>query len=92
MMLDMRYRVVDQEKAEKLLQRKTPLFLIDQATGRQLTVPNMPKVGRLRQLPAGGDADRIYWMFFGNPGGLVKSGGKVTLMVGDVRIEDIVVQ
>ena len=90
-MLDMRYRIIDAELAGRTLQRDTGLMLVDQATGTKLEVPNMAKVGKLRQLP-GKDGDRIYWMFFNNPGGLVKAGAKVTLKLGDLKIEDIVVQ
>lgn len=91
-MLDLRYRVMDSEKAKAALHRQARLYLVDQATGRQLDVPNMPKLGKLRQLPEGAESDRIYWMFFGNPGGLVKPGGRVTMVIDDVRFEDIVVR
>lgn len=91
-MLDFRYRVVDREKARASLNRQTRLYLVDQATGSRLEVPNMPKLGKLRQLPENIEGDRVYWMFFGNPGGLVKPGGMVMLVINDVRYEDIVVQ
>jgi len=49
----------------------------------------MAKVGKLRQLPAADNSDRIYWMFFGNPGGQVKRGDMVTLVVDGRNVQDI---
>jgi len=89
LMLDMRYRVVDSGAAQKLLSRKASLHLVDQASGLKLSVPNMAKVGKLRQLPAADNSDRIYWMFFGNPGGQVKRGDMVTLVVDGRNVQDI---
>lgn len=92
MKLDLRYRVTDIKKAQQILTNKTPLALIDQASGSVLGVPNMPKVGKLRQLPNQNETWRVYWMMFDNPGALVKRGGKVTLVIGDVKIKDITVE
>jgi hypothetical protein len=91
-MLDMRYRVVDTNKAMLALNRKADVYLIDQASGMKLPVPNMAKVGKLRQLPETAENDRIFWMMFSNPGALVKPGARVTLVINGIRIEDIVVQ
>lgn len=92
MKLDVRYRVTDVKKAQQTFTNKTPLALIDQASGRVLGVPNMPKVGKLRQVPNQNETWRVYWIMFDNPGALVRKGGKVTLAIGDVKIKDIVVE
>jgi hypothetical protein len=92
MKLDLRYRVTDSNKAKQIFTNQTPLTLIDQATGRVLGVPNMPKVGKLRQVPNQNETWRVYWMMFDNPGALVRRGGKVTLTIGDVKIKDIIVE
>ena len=92
MKLDLRYRVTDLKKARQIFTNKTPLALIDQATGTVMGVPNMPKVGKLRQVPNQNEAWRVYWIMFDNPGALVRRGGKVTLVIGDVKIKDIVVE
>jgi hypothetical protein len=92
LMLDLRYRVTDPERARELLKQTTPLSLVDQATGNVLPVPNMAKVGKLRAIPVSDDAQKVYWVFFNNPGGMVKPGSKVTLIIGDVRIRDITVE
>ena len=90
--LDMRYRVTDPEKAGEVLKRDARLELTDQTTGTVLIVPTMAKIGKLRQLPGNQKDNRIYWVFFSNPGGLVKPGGKVTLTIGEARISDISVE
>lgn len=90
-MVDFRYRVLDPGKAADLFERQTKPYLIDQASGKVLSVPTTAKVGPLRTSdnPQQG---RIYWMFFGNTRGLVQSGSKVTVVIGDFRMEDLVVQ
>jgi len=90
-MLDFRYRVIEPEKASLLLQRQTKSYLIDQATGRQLPVPKT-KLGPLRQTSVKPLPNRIYFILFANPNRSVKLGNKVTLVLGDLKIEDIVVE
>ena len=91
-MLDMRYRIVDANKARLALNHQAKVYLIDQASGVQLPVPDMAKVGKLRQLPVASESDKIFWMFFSNPGAVVKSGARVTLVIDELRIKDILVQ
>jgi hypothetical protein len=90
-MVDFRYRVLDPVKAETLFVRKNKPYLIDQASQKVLAVPNLGKVGPLRtsNKPQEG---RIYWMFFGNGRGLIRAGSKVTVVIGDFRAENLVVQ
>lgn len=90
-MIDFRYRVLDPEKAESLFLRKNKPYLIDQKTEKVLSVPTTAKIGPLRasNKPQKG---RIYWMFFGNGGGLIHSGSNVTVVIGEFRVEDLVVQ
>jgi hypothetical protein len=91
-MLDMRYRVVDVGKAKLAMNRTAQIYLIDQASGMKLPVPNMAKVGKLQQHPEKTEGDKVFWIFFNNPGAMVKPGAKVTLVIDGIRIEDIVVQ
>lgn len=90
-MLDFRYRVTDSEKASPLFSRAIKPFLIDQATGAKFLVPEPPKVGALRQTrkPI---ADKNYFIIFANPGNYVKKGNKVTVVIGDLKIENLVVE
>jgi hypothetical protein len=87
-MVDFRYRVLDAEKAAPLFKRQTKPYLIHQASGKVLAVPNTAKLGSLRNsnTPQNG---RTYWMFFGNHHGIVQSGDKVTVAIGDFKVADI---
>jgi hypothetical protein len=91
-MLDMRYRLVDVEKAKRAMHHQAQIYLIDQASGVKLPVPSMAKVGKLLQRPEKTAGDKVFWVFFSNPNALVKTGAKVTLVIDGIRIEDIVVQ
>jgi hypothetical protein len=91
--LDFRYRVVDPEKAATLLDRKIRPYLLDEASGAQLGVPDTAKLGQLRT--SGRNkvaADQDYFILFANPGRFVQAGSKMTLVMGDMRIENLVVQ
>ena len=90
-LLDFRYRVIDSEKVSVLVDRTAKPYLIDQASGKMLYVPNMPKVGSLRARGKP-EADRVYFILFGNSRGLVKKGSKVSVVIGDVKLEDLVVE
>ena len=91
-MLDFRYEVVDPEKAAPIMRRPMKPYLIDQASGVILIVPAPPKVGALRQTTLAPTKGRIYFVMFANPGGYVKAGNKVTVVIGDFRAEDLVVE
>jgi hypothetical protein len=89
-MLRFDYRVVDPDRASALTDPKSRPYLIDEATRTALAVPAMENIGELRQV-APLEANRTYYVIFGNPGGLVKHGGRVTLVVGNFRAEGLVV-
>lgn len=89
-MLAFKYRVLDPEKAKLLNDRQTRAFLRDEATGNVLSVPAMEKVGELRT-GAAPEADRTYFMIFGNPGRLVKSGSRVSVVAGALHIDGLIV-
>ncbi|WP_151128945.1 hypothetical protein [Oryzomonas japonica] len=91
-MLDLRYRITDVEQAGRVLKQTTPISLVDQVSGTTLPVPDLAKVGKLRSIPNKEDAGRLFWVFFNNSAGVVKPGNKVTLMIGNVAIRDIVVE
>ena len=55
LMLDMRYRVVDAEKAKFAIKRGAQIYLVDQSSGTKLPVPDMAKVGKLLQRPDQGE-------------------------------------
>lgn len=90
-MLDFRFRVIDPEKAAPLLSRGTPAYLFDPATGARMPVPNT-KIGNMRQTTQKPEKGRIYFMFFDAAGQQVKSGDKITVVIGEHRFENLTVQ
>ena len=90
-MLDFRYRVIAPEKALPLFSREIKPRLIDQATGATFFVPNPPKVGALRTTRKP-EANRNYFILFANPAGYVKKGNKVTVVIGDFKAENLIVE
>lgn len=90
-LLDFRYRVLDPQKAATLLRRQDKPYLIDEATGNKVPVPNMPKIGALRQSALTPEAGKVYFVMFQNPNGFVKSGSKVTVVIGNFKAEHLVV-
>jgi hypothetical protein len=91
-MLDFRYRILDPEKASPLVNRTIKPYLIDQASGAKFMVPTPPKVGSFRQTSVKPYPDRTYFIFFANPGGYLKQGSLVTVVIGEFRAENIVVE
>ena len=91
-MLDFRYRVLNPEKAMSMFQEEITPYLIDHSSGSELPIIGSTKVGPLRPTSRDPRKGVVYFMFFGNPGQLVKVGTKVTVVVADHRIENLVVQ
>jgi len=90
-MLDLRYRVIDPSRASEVLNRNNKAFIIDQTTRKTLPVP-ISKIGHLRQTTLKPEVGRIYFAMFSNPGGIVKPGSRVTLVIGKLRVENILLQ
>jgi len=90
-MIDYRYRVLDADKATDLFKRQIKPKLIHQETGKVLAVPETAKLGPLRNSNTPQEG-KIYWMFFGNAGNLVKAGDKVTVVIGEFRVENLIVE
>lgn len=91
-MLDFRYHVSDVDKASAIVTRKIKPHIIVERTGRKLLVPVAAKLGPLRQSPKFIKPDKNYFVFFANPGAAVKSGDKVTVVMGDATIKHLVVE
>ncbi len=90
-MLALRYRILDPDKAKVLNNRHSKAYLIDEATGTVLAVPAMENIGELRP-GSTPEANRNYFMVFGNPGKVVKAGSTVSLVAGDFRADGVVVE
>lgn len=93
-MCDFRFRVIDAAKAAPLLNRKNAASLLNETTGMMIYVPAPPKVGPLRQTVKLGSPveGRTYFIFFANPGKLIKTGTRATVAVGDFVLPGLVVQ
>ena len=86
--VDVRYKVLDPDRAARLADRNTKAFLIDQATGRRLALPGPP-----RRPSAGKPAEgSSYFMMFASTGAPLKPGAKLALFIGDAREDDLVLQ
>jgi hypothetical protein len=85
------YRVLDAEKAAVLNDKGAEPSLIDPQAGVKLVVPQMEKIGQLRQssTPIPG---KQYWMAFSNSGRRVRPGHRVDVQVGGFHAEGLVVE
>jgi hypothetical protein len=84
------YRVIDQEKAKALNDKRNEPSLIDPRAGVSLVVPKMEKIGQLRQTGTP-EAGKAYWIAFSNKGRPVKKGDHVDVVIGQFRAQGLVV-
>jgi len=92
LLIDFRYKVIDVAEASKVVNRKIQPYIVDQATGHEFRVPHAQKIGTLRHMGGMLQDGRSYSMLFANPGRTIKSGAKVNLVVGQLRLEDLTVE
>jgi hypothetical protein len=90
-MIRFSYRVVDPTKAAALNDKEAEPSLMDAQAGVKLVVPQMEKVGKLRQssTPIAG---KSYWMAFSNRGRRVRPGDRVSVEIGHFRAEGLLVE
>ena len=90
-MIRFSYRVLEPEKAAALNDKKSEPSLIDPQTGVKLVIPEMEKVGKLRQssTPIVG---KQYWMAFSNSGRRVRPGDRVDIVIGPFHANGLVVE
>jgi hypothetical protein len=83
--------VVDPQKATALNDKKAEPLLFDAQAGVKLVVPQLEKVGALRQssTPIAG---MTYWMAFSNPTLAVKRGHRVDVVIGSFRASNLIVE
>ena len=89
-MLAFRYKVLDPDKARALHDRRNKAYLRDDASGAVFAVPAMENIGELRSATTP-EANRIYYMIFGNPQAMVKPGNRVTIVAGAFHADGMVV-
>ena len=85
------YQVFDPNKAAALNDKKTEPALYDAQARVKLSVPQMEKVGKLRQ-ESTPKAGVTYWMAFSNPTLAVKRGHRVDVVIGSFRAANLVVE
>lgn len=85
------YRVIDTAKAAPLSDRAAVPQMVGELSHVVLQVPVMEKVGPLRQAMTQ-EIGKTYWMTFSNKGDHVKSGDRVSVLIGPVRIDGLIVQ
>lgn len=85
------YRVVDPTKAAQLNDKKAEPFLYDPQAGVKLVVPELEKVGKLRQSSTPKEG-MSYWMAFSNVGRRVRPGHRVDLEIGHFHARNLLVE
>ena len=92
--LDLRYRVLDADKAALLLDARKKVYLLDDAHGAKLGIPESPVIGGMRQTSRNHViyTDRDYFILFVNPGRTVHSGDTLKLAVDDIKVAELTVQ
>jgi hypothetical protein len=90
-MLDFRFRVLDADKALPLFDHRIKPHVVAERSNIKLPVPMAAKVGAFRPTNRGKNikADKTYYMIFGNPDRHVKVGEKVTVVIGDFKVEHL---
>ena len=106
-LVDLRYQVLDPDKASVLggdhgsdsedLEEfyedfKDRPLLVDEASGYAVVEAHMHLAGRARKQREEPKAGQAYSILFSNTGSLVEPGSKVSLVIGDLRLEHLVVQ
>ena len=86
-LLDLRYQVVDPNKAAAVHEARTPPAIIDERTGLVLNRLLMGHAhhGQLK-------AAVSYYLIFENTGNWVRRGSEVTVLLGDAQVEHVVVK
>lgn len=84
------YRVLDPAKAKVLTDKGNDASMIAPEVGVSLVVPQMEKIGPLRQAMTP-ETGRSYWVAFSNRGRLVKRGDRVDVVIGTFQARNLVV-
>ncbi len=90
-MMDLRFRVLDADKAALFFDHRIKPYVLAERSGAKLPVPMATKVGALRPTNRGKNIKdgKNYYMMFANPDRHVQRGDKVTLVIGDFRVEHL---
>ena len=86
-LIDLRYQVIDPDKANAVHDENYPPTLVDEATG---LVVNSLLMGHSHTGTF--NAGQTYYMIFENPGNIVQSGNKVSVLLGNAEVDHVVVK
>ena len=85
------YRVANAEQAKVLNDRESTPYMIGHTSHALLQVPVMDKVGPLRQSTRP-EEGKEYWMVFSNKGDAIKVGERVSVVIGQFRVDGLLVE
>lgn len=86
-LIDLRYQVIDPDKASGLHDQSSPPAVVDERTG---VVAHDLFMQHSHSAPfAFGET---YYLVFDNPGNLVRRGGYVTVLLGDAQVDHVLVR
>lgn len=86
-LIDLRFQVVDPDKANAVHEEDNPPTIVDEATG---LVVNQLLMGHNHSGPF--TAGQTYYLIFENPGNIVQSGSKVSILLGDAEVDNIIIK
>ena len=86
-LVDLRYQVVDPDKAEALHDRRTPPALVEERSG---LLVNSLLMDHAHEGPQ--KVGVTYYLVFNNPGNWVRRGSMVTVLLGDAEVQHVVVR
>lgn len=92
-MMDFRFHVHDVEKSKVFFDQRVKPHLLAEKSKAKLPVPMASKVGGFRPTNRGKNIkpNKNYYIIFGNPDAHMKSGDKVTLVLGNIEVKNITV-
>jgi hypothetical protein len=86
-LVDLRFQVVDPDKAAAVHDLATPAAVVDESTG---LVVNALLMGHSHTAPF--KPGVTYYLVFENPGNLVHRGSDVSVLLGNAQVEHVVVE
>jgi hypothetical protein len=86
-LIDLRFQVINPDKALGVLDPGDFPVLIDDTTGKVLDKGGAHS-GHAKSFKAG----RTYYFLYQNNGSLLKTGSRITIQVGDVKLEHVIVR
>ena len=86
-LIDLRFQVIDPNKADAINADATPPAIVDEETGLVVSSPLMGHQGTHSY-----KTGLTYYIVFENPGNLVQRDGKVSVLLGNAQVEHVVVR